>query len=183
MINLLPTEEKHALLAESKKKLATIWGAVILISLICLTLILLSIKFYILTETDSQKNILKQTEQKNKTPDFVNFNSIIEKYNVTLAQLDSFYEKEVYFSQALNLINKTLIPGGLYFENFSLSRDKNGMVNVTVSGSSITRDVLLIFKKSVEENKEIINPYFSPESWIKQKDVNFSLTFKIGKTG
>lgn len=183
MINLLPPEEKQVLLAESKKKLATIWGTVLLVSLICLTLILLSIKFYILAETDNQKNILKETEQKNKTSDFMNFNSIIKKYNGILAQLDSFYEKEVYFTQALKIITTTPVPNGLYFKKFSLNRDRNGTVNVNVSGFSITRDGLLIFKKNVEDNKEIKNPYFSPESWINQKNVNFSLTFIIDKIG
>jgi hypothetical protein len=179
MINLLPPEEKQKLFLEKKKKLAIILGTVILVSLICLTLILLSIKFYILAETDEQRNMLKQAIQEKQTSDFINLSSIIQKYNGTLDQLDSFYKKEIYFSQTLEIITDVPSPKGLYLTNFSFSRDKSGVVQASVSGISNTREDLLLFKKNIEEDKKIKNPYFSPGSWINQKNVNFSLTFEI----
>lgn len=179
MINLLPLEEKQKLLLFKKEKLAAIWGIVVLVFLICLTLVLLSIKFYILSETDYQKNILAQNEQQNQIPDFANLNGIIQKYNATLAQLDSFYKKEIYFNQALKIITDVPSPEGLYLTNFSLDRDEKGIVKASVSGVSDTRDNLLIFQKNIEQDQEIKNPYFSPESWINPKNVNFSLTFEI----
>lgn len=179
MINLLPQEEKQALFQKKKEKLAIIWGIVVLVSLICLTLILLSIKFYMLAETDYQKIMLKQAEQKYKTPEFVNSNNIIKKYNVILAQLDSFYTKETYFNQALKTITDVQEPKGLYITKFSLIRDAKGVIQVSVSGISDTRENLLIFKKNVENAEEIKSPYFSPESWINPKDADFSLTFEI----
>ncbi|MCX6723258.1 MAG: hypothetical protein NT094_04335 [Candidatus Staskawiczbacteria bacterium] len=179
MINLLPLEEKQEILLERKKKLSIIFGIIILVFLICLTLILLSIKFYILAETDYQKNILKQIEKEYQTPDFINSNNTIKKYNGILTQLDSFYKKEIYFNQALDITTKIKSPENLYLTSFSLNRDKNGIIQVSVSGVSYTRDNLLIFKKSIEDDKEIKNPHFSTESWISPKDVKFSLTFEI----
>jgi len=181
MINLLPPIEKQKLLSEKKEKLAIIFGIVFLVSLICLTLILLSIKFYILAETDYQKNLLEQNKQINQTPDFMNSNSIIKKYNIILAQLGSFYKKEIYFNQALNIITSVPTPKDLYLTDFSLNRDKNGMVKVSVSGTSDKRDNLLIFKKDIEVNEKIKNPYFSAESWVSPKNVKFSLTFEINQ--
>lgn len=181
MINLLPLEEKQKLLLVKKERLAIIWGIVVSVFLVCLILILLSIKFYILTETDYQENILQQTEREDQTPDFINLNSVIQKYNVSLAQADSFYKKEIYFSQALQIITGVPSPKGLYLTNFSLSRNETGMVQVSVSGVSDTRDNLLIFQKNIEDNQDIKNPYFSPESWISPKNVNFSLTFYLSK--
>jgi len=179
MINLLPPEEKQKLFFEKKEKLAMILGIVVLVSLICLTLILFSIKFYILAETDYQKKILEQTKLVDQTPDFINLNSTIQKYNGILAQLNSFYKKEIYFSQALKIITGVPSPKGLYLTNFSLSRDSSGIIQVSASGVSDTRENLLVFKNNIEGSIEIKNSYFSPESWISPKNVNYSLTFEI----
>lgn len=179
MINLLPLEEKQKLFLKKKEKLTIIWGIVILVSLVCLTLILLSIKFYILAETDYQKNMLKQAEQENQTPDVASLTSTIKKYNVILAQLDSFYTKEIHFNQVLKIITDISKPKNLYLTSFSLSRDKTGAVQLIVAGISDTRENLLVFKKNIEQDQKIENPYFSPESWLNPTNANFSLTFKV----
>ncbi len=179
MINLLPPEEKHKLMSKKKERLTTILGIVFLIFLICLTLVLLSIKFYILTATDYQKDTLRENEQKSQAADFMNFKNIIQKYNSTLVQLDSFYKKEIYFSQALKTITAVPKPAGLDLLNFSLSRDISGKIKVSVSGFSDTRNDLLVFKTNIEENQKIKNFYFSPDSWINPENANFSLTFEI----
>ena len=183
MINLLPLEEKENLFLEKKKRLATIMGIVVLVFLVCLTLVLLSIKFYILAETDSQENIFKQNQQSSQYTEQSNFINVVKGYNSTLAQIDSFYKKELYFNQALDILNRVPSPNGLYFTNFSLSRIENGNIKMDVSGVSATRDNLLIFKHNVEADKEIKNPYFSPESWISAQNTNFSLSLEISQNG
>jgi len=179
MINLLPPEEKQNIFLLKKEKLTIIWGIIILVFLFCLGLILLSIRFRILAETNYQKNALEQAKKENQTRDFISLNNVIQKYNKELAQLDSFYKKEIYFHNTLSTIMNVPSPKGLYLMNFSLSRGKTGAVQVNISGIADTRDNLLDFKKNIEENKEIKNIYFSPESWVSPKNVNFSLTFEI----
>lgn len=179
MINLLPQKEKQRLILKSREKLSIIWGIVISVALICLTLILLSIRFYILAETDYQKNILSQREKEVQTADFKNFNSIIQEKNLILSQIDSFYKREIYFSKALKIITDVSSSETLYLTGFSLNRENNGKIQASVSGVSDTRDDLLVFKKNVEEDKEIMSPYFSPESWVNSKNVQFSLTLEI----
>jgi len=181
MINLLPLEEKQKLFIRDKEKLAIIWGDAILICLVCLALILLSIRFYILADTDYQKYILNQNEQKNQTADFANFKNIIQKYNTVLVQVNTFYKKEIYFNQVLENIMGVPRPSGIYFTKFSIDRDKNGTIKVIVSGVSDTRNNLLIFKKNIEDDKNLKNPTFSPESWINPQNANFSLTFGINE--
>ena len=181
MINLLPPEEKQKLFLEKKRKLAVILGIIALVFLACLTLVLLSIKFYILAETDYQKNILKQIQQENQITDLENYNNIIQKYNKILDQISSFYKEEIYFSQVLKDISDIPNPKGLRLTNFSLNRGQNRKIKVNVSGASSTRDDLILFKKNIEDDKKIKNPYFSPESWINPKNVNFSLSFEIYK--
>jgi hypothetical protein len=179
MINLLLLEEKQKLASEKKQKLVTVWGVVILFSLVCLTLILLSLKFYVLAEYSYQKDILEQSQKQNQTPDFINFSEIIKKYNATLSQIDSFYKKELYLYKALEVISRIPSPAGLYVINISLIKDDSGKIQVSMSGLSNTRDDLLAFKKNIEDDKEIKKSYFPPENWVTQKNVNFSLTFEI----
>jgi len=180
MINLLPPEEKQKLFLRKKEKLAAILGIVAVVFLICLILILSSIKFYVSAEVDYQKTALQQTKQENQTLDAVNLDNIIQKYNGVLTQLDSFYKKEIHFSRVLKNISDIPTPKDLRFTNFSLNRDPaSGTTHVMVAGVSGTRDELLFFKNNIGTDKQIINPYFSPESWISPKNANFSLTFEI----
>jgi len=181
MINLLPIEEKRKILLRKKEKLALILGIVVLVALVCLILILLSIKFYILTETDSQKNSLAQVEKLKVSSDLMNFSNIINGYNLTLNQLSFFYEKEIYFSDVLDTILSIQKPDNLYLTAFSLDRLSTGTAKVDITGISDSRDDLLIFKKNIEDNKDIKNPSFSSGSWISPKNVKFSLTFEISK--
>ncbi len=179
MINLLPPKEKEELLLEKKNKLIIILGITILIPLVCLILILSSIRFHILGEVNSQKIILEQAKKKYQTADFLTFKDIIQKDNKILVQLKSFYKKETYFSKVLKIISDIQRPKNLYLTDLALSRDKNQKVKVVASGFSESRENLLFFQKNIEKYKEIENPYFSPESWINPQNITFYLTFEI----
>lgn len=180
MINLLPPEEKERLILEKKKKLVIVLGNVIIISLICLILILFSLKFYILGEITSQKIALDNIEKKYQTPDFLLFKQIVQKYNSILVKIDNFYKKETYFNDALETILEIQKPDGLYLSDISVARIKeNNKIKVTASGISDNRDNLSILKSNIENNEKIENFYFPPNNWIKPKDIEFYLTFEI----
>jgi hypothetical protein len=179
MINLLPAEEKQELIFEKKRKLAMIFGIVVLVVLICLILILLSIKFYLLSQTDAARSTLEYTKMQSKSIDFDNYALIIKDYNEKLSRLDNFYSKEIYFDNALNIILNVPRSENLKFTNFSLNRTEDDKINISISGTSETRDDLLAFKKSIEETEKIKNPVFSSASWISPNDVKFSLTFQV----
>ncbi len=182
MINLLPPEEKEELLLEQNKRLIAILGSALLIVLFCMFLISMSVKYYVLGEAVSQKFILEAAEKKYQTPDFIEAKSIIQKYNQNLAILKSFYKEDIDISQAVKDISNIQRPDGLYFTNLSLNRQKEeGVIDAAISGFSDTRENLLNFQKNIEENSSIKNPYFSPESWTRPKNINFSLTFKINR--
>jgi len=182
MINLLPPIEKQKLSFEKEQRLATIWGIIVLISLVCLVLILLAMKFYILIETDAQNQALKQTIQEKQTKEATDLAGVIQGYNKTLSRLDSFYKKEIYFNQVFKIITGVPAPKNLYLTDFSLIRENN-MVKVKVSGTSDTRDNLILFRDNLEKTELIKNPRFSSDSWINQKNVRFSLTFEVVENG
>lgn len=182
MINLLPLEEKRKLLSGKKERLTVVLGIVVLVSLFCLALVLLAIKFYLLADVDHQNDILKQFQKENQTQEFVDLNNAIQKYNLAITQLDSFYKKEIYFGQIMDIITNISRPEGVFLADFSLKRSADGNIQISVSGTSDTREHLLVFRKSVEQDNRIKNPYFPPNNWIDPENVSFSLTFNIDKT-
>lgn len=181
MINLLPPEKKEKLILKRNKKIITILIIVLLVPLLCLTLILLSISFYILTKVDHQKILLEQNEKQYQTADFLTFKDIIKKYNKNFVQLESFYSKEIYFNQVLKMIANINRPQDIYFTGISLNKDDKGKVTATVKGFSGLRDDLIIFRHNIESNTSIKNPSFSSESWISPENAKFYLSFEIAQ--
>lgn len=173
MINLLPQKEKDALFLRRIKNLAIILGSTIIIFLICLILVLLSVKFYILAEVGYQKFLLQDTQKKYQSPDAANLKNVIQKYNESLPIVLSFYQNEIYFSDILGIISEIQRQAGLYFTNISI----DGHDKVSISGVSATRDDLIAFQKNLEKQNAIKNISFSPDSWINPVKTNFNLTF------
>ncbi len=181
MINLLPPNEEKELCREKRKKLIIILGSILLVSLLCLILILLSIKSYIWGEVELQKIILEQTRKEYEASDFPVLEETLRKYNKILLELGSFYDKQIYLTEILGKISNIQRPDGLYLTNLSLNREEDDKITAAISGFSETRDNLSLFKENLEKEKDFINPYFSPSSWIKPTDVDFYLTFEITK--
>jgi len=182
MINLLPTKEKEALYLEQIKNLAMILGSVLVIVLICLALILLAVKFYILSAVDYQKFLNKGVDTEYKSSDLSTYKDYIQKYNAILPQILSFYKKDLYFSDILDAISKVERPKGLYFLRISLDKGySENEVKVVVSGISDTRENLLSFQKNLQQAEKFKNIYFSADSWINPVNTNFSLNFELSK--
>lgn len=184
MINLLPPEEKEILLKEQLKRSVIILGSEITFLLVCLILILFSVKFYILGQSVSQKFYLEQLQLDAKFSELSGFKDIALQYNQYLARMDSFYQNQAYTSSALGVLLDIERPEGLYFTNLSFSDDPaNKKVKIVISGQSGTRDNLMAFKKNIEAQSQVKNVSFSPESWISQKNVNFSINLEVPKNG
>jgi len=183
MINLLPKNEKENLLFDRDKKMIMVLGYIIIIALTCLSLFLFSIKFYILGDVASQNVLLGITEKSYQNPDFLMFKDMIQKYNSDLGKINTFYSKEIYFSDLLKNILEIERPNGVYFTDLSMAKDqKANMVKVTITGTSDTRDNLSTFRDNLESNKKIENIYFPSENWIKPVNLNFYLSFTVTPT-
>ncbi len=179
MINLLPVKEKEEFILRQNKKLTIVLGTAFLIASVCLILVLLSIKFYVLGEVVSQKFILDQTEKKYQTADFLVYKGLLDGYSKSLIQIKSFYKDKIQLNAALRDILDVNMPEGVYFINLSMARSEDSKVIAKISGISDTRDNLLLFRKNLENSEKIKSPNFSPESWINSKNINFYLTLEI----
>ena len=177
MINLLPSHQKEELREKESLKVVLILGIVILTFLLSLTLILFSIRTVLFGQRESQKILFEQKEKEWHSLPIRDLEKEIQDYNLRLAQLETFYAKELNLTEVLEKIYDAL-PEGAYLNvfNFDLSQ-----FQVFLSGFSPTREALLEFKKGLEGQKEFSEIHFPPANWIKPTDIDFSVNFKLKK--
>jgi Tfp pilus assembly protein PilN len=171
MINLLPQKQKDELGLEQMFRVIMILGIIILASLICLALMFFFIKMLFGAKLDivaisgeDKKNMIKilKIEEDEKS---------ISYYNSNFSKLEAIYQKQADVSIMIReLID--LLPQRIYFTNLALTGNK-----VTVSGYCPERESLVSFKENLENISGFTNVNFSPNDWVKQKDINFSLNF------
>lgn len=182
MINLLPPTEKEILIQEERFRLSLILGVIILTFLISLTLILVSVKIYISAETKTQKIILELEQHRLKTTEIQDLENKVNLINQNLLNLNSFYLKQISFTQLLEKIYQ-ILPTEIYLTQLSLTKidqkKEKSIVEASLSGFSPSREVLFRFKKNLEKEPDFQEIYFPPSNWIKPTDIDFNLTFKI----
>jgi len=176
MINLLPPEQKEEILLDKKRKLVLILGILSLLFLFSFILILLLIKIYLANEIQNQTPLLNLEKEEQEETNIKEIENKIKTSNQRISQVANFYQKQVFLSEILDRIQKT-IPPGIYLTNFSFSKDNS---QVTISGFSPDRETLFRFKKNLEENfKEVKIP---TANWVESVNINFSgINFKTDK--
>lgn len=182
MINLLPLTEKENLLLEKKKRIAIILWILVLFFLICLILILFSIKIYIQSQVESQRTLLVEAEKEFEQSEIQELRAKINSINSTLTKLDSFYQEKIYFSQVLEEISATL-PQGMYLTGFSVipPLNKENGIKVSLSGFAPTVEHLIELKNNLDEDPNFKETSFPPENWVNPEDIDFFITFKINE--
>jgi len=177
MINLLPSAEKKELLLRERQSLILILGILFLSFLLSLSLILLSIKISFSGDLEIQKMTLKDKEKE------VSFNRELEEKiknsNQLLSDLNSFYQSQSNLTQILEKISGFL-PSGTYLTNLNLNPlQKEKGIQISLSGFCQSRELLFSFKENLEKEGSFSEIYFPPENWVKSKDINFIVTFKL----
>ena len=181
MINLLPPLEKDKTLLESKRRLIIILWILILFSIFCFILVLLSIKFYIQGQVDSQRIVFNMAETEFEQSGAQSLQKEINSVNLKLEKLSDFYQNKVYITEILEKIATTL-PQGLHLNDISFSVfsiDEKSGFRVSLSGFASNREVLFDFKKNLEKDKSFKEVYFPPKNWVKPVDIDFVVTFKV----
>ena len=177
MINLLPSQEKEELKKEEKFKVILTLGIIILASLVSFSLILSSINIFLSGEVESQKIIYNQREKELKNPQIQTFQVNLADFNKKISQLDSFYQNQVAFTEILEKISGT-IPPEISILSLSFSLEEK-TIKCSLAGFSPDRDILIRFKDTLEKEESFTEIYFPPTSWIKPKDINFTVNFNI----
>jgi len=175
MINLLPPKEKQILLKEKQFREILILETVILIALSFLGLILFLIKTDLKNKISLQETILTQKEQEFKIAKIDNLEKEIKSFNQILFKLNSFFQSHFYLTDILkDLAN--LKPSEIYFTSISFNQKEK---ELSISGFSPDRTTLTEFKKNLAKKENFKEIYFPPSNWIKPKDIEFFVSFKL----
>jgi len=193
MINLLPKEDKKTLLVERNKKITVILCFLLLFFIVCLILILFSIKIYVNGQINTKKIFLAESEKQLFQSETQELENKIKMANDSFKKLDDFYNRSIYFSEILQKIS-SIFPSTFYATNVSIrisaeeikenfENPKSAVrverkVLVNISGFASTREELLVFKENLEKSFE--NVVFPPSNWVDKKNINFYVTFDTG---
>jgi len=175
MINLLPPQYKAELKEEENWKLTLILNLLFLIFLVCLALILFSIKISIAGQLEAQKILLLQEEKNFEESQIQSLEEKITASNQAISKLNSFYQRQISLAEILEKIFETL-PSSIYLTTLDFNLDQ-----FSLFGYSHTREILLEFKKNLEKEELFEEIYFPPSNWVKPADIDFSVNFKIVK--
>lgn len=175
MINLIPQKEKKELELELifqklfSLLLFTFFGFCFLI------LILAALRVLIINQTGAVEDLVRAKQTELSASDFQEFQETIKETNQYIAQVRNFWQSQFLIAPLLENLS-FLKPNSIYFNNLSFT--KTYPTNqVSISGFAQTRGALFYFKQNLETESSFDGVYFTPTSWVKPTDVDFSLSF------
>jgi DNA transposition AAA+ family ATPase len=172
MINLLPTFQKEELKRQESLMVLINIGISILIFLLSLFLLFLAVKFFIAGELNSQKVLV---ESKMKSIDSEIEKEIL-KENKTLIQIFNFEKQKRKFLPALEEISN-LLPKEIELKSILISKTKERSLEVSLIGFAKERKNLIFLIDKLKDKFSKVE--FPPQIWLKEKDIDFSINFKI----
>ncbi|MDI6591777.1 MAG: PilN domain-containing protein [Patescibacteria group bacterium] len=175
MINLLPPQQKEELKKEQNYKLVLILGILILFFLICLILILFSIKIYISGKVESMQILIDLEEERFETSKIKELQKKINLANQNISELKNFYQNQKNIVEILEKISEPL-PPGIYLTTLSWQKANS---QISLSGFSPSREILFKFKENLEGKKEFTEIYFPSSTWVKPINIDFHTNFKV----
>ena len=152
MINLLPEEEKQAVLKRRKLKLILIFEAATLLFLVSLAFIFLSIRIYLAGEIEVQRGVIEQRENEVGIKAITDFQKQVAELNAKLKNVESFYQKQTDLSGIFQKISE-ILPVVVHLTSFSFIQDPLAP-KINITGFSQTRDALLSFKRNLENSPD-----------------------------
>jgi|AntAceMinimDraft_18_1070375.scaffolds.fasta_scaffold25724_4 hypothetical protein len=175
MINLLPPIEKIRRKHSKDLKLIWILGILVVSSILCFSLILLSIKFYISNQIEAKKDLISMEKERNSQVQILQ--EKIKSVNGTLLGLNNFYRNQFNFSTFLEQVFNLLLPG-MHIEIFSYQSES---LKVTISGYAANIDDAYEFREKIKGQKNFKEVNFSIPDWLQEKGTNFRISFVLEK--
>ena len=175
MINLLPPIEKEKRAQEKTLKLVWILGILIVASILCFSLILFSIKFYIADKIRVQGTFIEAERQKNSQVQVLQKKIIL--VNGTLSKLNNFYKNQFSISVFLEQLS-SLIQSDVCLENFSYQSEGSRII---LSGFALDIDEAHKFREILREQENFKKTDFTIPDWLQQKGINFRVSFNLEK--
>lgn len=175
MINLLPQKEKKALLSEEQFRITLVLGTLFLIFLFSLASLLFSLKAYIKNQVSLERERVTQYQKEIEDREAQALKKKISDFNSDLSNSLPFFEEQVFLTNIFEEISP-LLPEGSYLTSFFYQKERK---EISLLGFAPTRDSLFELKKNFEKEDKIKDLNFPASNWIKSKDIEFNLSFRL----
>ena len=170
MINLLPPQQKRELLSRGSRKIATTLGLVVLLSFLCLILILVFLKMYLLIQIDSQENSLAAIGQQLDKANVKATQEEIKNLNKKASGVKSFFDEKNSLKDIIEKLSPA-IPQGIYLTDISYSKTSS---QILLAGFSPSQELLKQLKKNLEGIYAKEKVTFPSDVWSDLTNINFS---------
>lgn len=184
MLNLLPQAAKEQLKFLKTRKIIFIFGFLLVIFLGLFYSLLQGLNHYLVLKGEEQKTLVEERQRELDRTDLEQLKSQTTAINQQLSDIQQFQKREVRFSPILTKFSR-LGPEDLYFKKLALKREEpaekseEALGTLTFSGFASTRQNLFFFKKDLESQEEFSEVWFSPASWLKPTDIDFSASLQF----
>lgn len=173
-LNLLPPQEKEALVLEKTQRWIIFYGSAITGIFLIFIALLIIIWVFITIQLKSAVNNLESVQGSFKGQDLKTQQAAVADLNKYLEKIASIQKNQKNYSALLiNLSN--LVPSGIRLNTLTL--DKNG--EISLNGYAQRRELILTFKDSLEKSNLFAGIENPLSNLIKQTDINFYFKFKI----
>ncbi len=180
MINLLPPKQKEELLEEKNLKFTLISGMVFLSFLLSFVLLLFSIRIIVASRLEIQKLQLAQKKKEVDVSQLENVEKEIKNYNKTFSQINTFYKKQVSFTDILEKVTKAL-PSNVYLTNINFISEEEYFGKISLAGFCPTRDSVTELENNLKKEPKFINIDFPSSNWVLQTNIDCTVNFEIKK--
>lgn len=173
-LNLLPEKEKSGLKWDAWRRLILVFASAVLIGLSLFSSILINVNLYLLSNLEKSSILLNLHRQLPLGQEIKNIEKRLAEADKKLNQILEIKKwispKSFIFSEINSILPEKI-------RLVSLSVKSGGLVDLT--GFAAERSALLSFKKSLEDNEKISDLNFPLANLLKEKEIEFSLSFKI----
>lgn len=174
MLNLLPPQQKKRVRLEFLNQAIISAAIAVIFIVLILALLLLITKSFLSINLDEKEGELLSWQSKTEIKELENLEERVKKLNENLLFLERRQKEQVKFSLILEDLAKDA-PLGIRFDNLSIKEAGK----ISIRGHSLTRDILLTFKTTLENNPRIINFDFPLSNLTKTRDIDFYLSLEI----
>jgi len=178
MINILPKQQKKALLHEYRIRFISV--AFLMISFLGFIATALMIPSYLYSK--SKKVLIeKKIEDFNlANPEIAasNTNEIISDINLKLQTLNVMWSNSIYINKTIGDVFD-LLPSGISATRFSYDEKTDGSIFFEIHGKAQNRVVLRDFKTIMEKNENFSNVDLPISNFVKKSDIDYIITFTL----
>lgn len=162
-------------------RLVILWVVICLFALFAFSLILLSIKFYMIGMVGTQEILVSLEEENFAGSQAQDLANEVSGINEELGRLEFFYKNQMSFSNALSLVIRAM-PDQTRLNTVYLSiqsEDDKQKFKSSLTGFSSDRETLFFLKRNLENEPSFAEIDFPPSNWVRPTDINFSVNFNV----